>query len=70
MSGCSICTCGHSWYDHYDGAYCLIDNCCCGPCEQCGFQFIQLPTNEGVCEDCLKNASVLPQVQQVPNKQA
>ncbi len=62
------CTCGHPWSDHYDCAYCLEDDCCCGPCEKCGNNFTQKPVNEGVCEDCLKNASLLSEVRQVPKE--
>lgn len=46
------CPCGHSVWDHYDGAYCLGDFCTCGPCELCGIRFIEEPVNSGLCNKC------------------
>ena len=46
------CVCGHFWADHYDGIYCLEESCACGPCEECGVQFVENPVNSGRCGDC------------------
>lgn len=58
------CSCGHKWADHYDCAWCLDDNCGCGPCVVCGIQFKEGPPSYGVCDDCKDLNSALKELKE------